>query len=192
MGHRGLSHDRAPDEQLVVGRLSGRCGWGHLASCSRPPFSSKADRTTCRVRLAAGAPIPSVQFGICRKPASTQGRKIRSMIPSLSGSVWAIAVDRCVQALPLMYRVLAVIVERMPAAARQPATRARRRSAEGAPDSVSRSKSSNGSCPVASVYASFVLQLRPHCLRIGHRAKVYASSDPQPGHFELRESVLMG
>ena len=29
MGHRGLSHDRAPDEQLVVGRLSGLCGWLH-------------------------------------------------------------------------------------------------------------------------------------------------------------------
>jgi hypothetical protein len=29
MGHRRLSHDRAPDERLVVGRSSGLCGWLH-------------------------------------------------------------------------------------------------------------------------------------------------------------------
>src|SRR5215467_1153300 len=54
MGHRGLSHDRAPDEQLVVARLSGLCGWAHLASCSRPPFSSITNRTNvgCEWRRA--------------------------------------------------------------------------------------------------------------------------------------------
>jgi Histidine kinase-, DNA gyrase B-, and HSP90-like ATPase len=40
----GLSHDRAPDEQLAVGRVSGLCGWAHLASCSWSPFCS-IDRT---------------------------------------------------------------------------------------------------------------------------------------------------
>src|SRR5215831_7433138 len=48
MGHRGLSHDRAPDEQPVVGRSSGLCGWPHLASYSRSPFSSITNRTSVR------------------------------------------------------------------------------------------------------------------------------------------------
>ena len=34
----------------LPGRLSGRCGWVHEASCSRSPFSSIADRTSCGVR----------------------------------------------------------------------------------------------------------------------------------------------
>src|SRR5215831_19352421 len=46
MGHRGLSHGQGPDEQLVVGRLSGLCGWAHVASCSRSPFSSITNRTS--------------------------------------------------------------------------------------------------------------------------------------------------
>src|SRR4029077_18737661 len=50
MGHTEWSHDRASDEQLVGGRSSGLCGWVHSASCSRSPFSSIADRTSCRVR----------------------------------------------------------------------------------------------------------------------------------------------
>src|SRR5262249_48353046 len=54
MGHRGLNHDRAPDEQLVVGRLTGLCGWAHLASCSRSPFSSTTNRRSagCEWRRA--------------------------------------------------------------------------------------------------------------------------------------------
>src|SRR6516225_4232288 len=55
MGHTGLSHDRGPDEQLVVGRSSGLCGWAHLASCLRSPSCSITNRTaagfeSCRAR----------------------------------------------------------------------------------------------------------------------------------------------
>src|SRR5262245_51108249 len=75
MGHRGLSHDRAPDEQLVVGRSSGLCGWVHLASCSWFPFSSITNRTRCRVRVAPGTPISSVQFDISRLIGSDEREK---------------------------------------------------------------------------------------------------------------------
>src|SRR5262249_42284298 len=73
MGHRGLSHDRAPDEQLVVGRSSGLCGWAHLASCSWSPFSSITNRT--RVRVAPGTPISSVQLDISRSIGSDEREK---------------------------------------------------------------------------------------------------------------------
>lgn len=33
--------------------------------------------------------------------------------------------------------------------------------------------------------------LGPQSLRVGHRAKVYASSDPQPRHIKLSKSALM-
>src|ERR1700691_850460 len=75
MGHRGLSPARAADEQLVVGRVSGLCGWAHLASYSRSPFSSITHRTGVVCDLAPGTPISSDQFDISRSVASDQWEK---------------------------------------------------------------------------------------------------------------------
>src|ERR1700691_5558468 len=75
MGHRELSHDRAADEQRVVGRVSGLCGWAHLASCSRSPFSSITNRTGVVCDLAPETPISSNQFDISRSVGSDQWEK---------------------------------------------------------------------------------------------------------------------
>src|SRR5262245_37200511 len=75
MGHRGLSHDRAPDEPLVVGRSSVLCGWAHLTSCSRAPYSSITQSHECRVRVRSGTPICSVQFDISRSIGSDERKK---------------------------------------------------------------------------------------------------------------------
>src|SRR5262245_37766494 len=74
MGHRGLSHDRAPDEQLVVGRSSGLCGWAHLASCSRSPFSSITNRTSVGYEWRRARRY-SVQFDISRSIGSDEREK---------------------------------------------------------------------------------------------------------------------
>src|ERR1700691_723082 len=75
MGHRGLSHDRAADEQLVDWRVSGLCGWAHLTSCSRSPFSSITNSTGVECELAPETPISSDQFDISRSVGSHQWEK---------------------------------------------------------------------------------------------------------------------
>src|SRR5215831_9039622 len=99
MGHRGLSHGQGPGEPLVVGRLSGVCGWAHLASCSRSPFSSITDRTSvgCEWRPARRY-LPFNSISLAQSARTREGFRLGALLTSVhKPNSWSRLSDNCLE-----------------------------------------------------------------------------------------------